>query len=61
MTKKEKELKQQAMMEAAAEIGLADKVRRLGWGGLTSRETGRIGVVVKGLKRKGNAGGGDGS
>lgn len=58
MTKKEKELKQIVMMEAAAEIGLADKVRRVGWGGLTSSEAGRLGVVMKAKKHGVN--GGDG-
>ncbi len=30
--------------EIAIELGLQDKVDQLGWGGLTSEETGRIGA-----------------
>lgn len=29
--------------EIARELGLLDKVRRVGWAGLTAQETGRIG------------------
>ena len=58
MTKKEKEMKQKVMMEAAAEIGLADKVRRVGWGGLTSSEAGRLGAVMKAKKHRSNSGDG---
>ena len=30
-------------MEIAEELGLTEKVEKLGWGGLTAKETGRIG------------------
>ncbi len=33
-------------MEAATELGLLDKVRDLGWGGLSAAEAGRIGGYV---------------
>ncbi|EPS49387.1 small acid-soluble spore protein [Clostridium botulinum CFSAN002369] len=36
--------------EIAIELGLQDKVDELGWGGLTSEETGRIGGIM--TKRK---------
>ena len=36
--------------EIAAELGLSDKVDKLGWGGLTAEETGRIGGIM--TKRK---------
>lgn len=42
--------------EIAEELGLIDKVKRLGWGGLTAKETGRIGglmTVRKKQKKKG--------
>ncbi len=32
--------------EAASELGLLDRLLRVGWGGLTAGETGRIGAVV---------------
>lgn len=32
--------------EIAEELGLGDKVRQLGWSGLTSGETGRIGGIM---------------
>lgn len=55
---KKKDLKEKVKTEAAEDLGLADKVRRVGWGNLTSRETGRIGALVKGIKKRGNDGGG---
>ncbi|MCR4397626.1 MAG: alpha/beta-type small acid-soluble spore protein [Firmicutes bacterium] len=33
-------------LEVAGELGLAQKIRRSGWGGLTSAESGRIGGVM---------------
>lgn len=32
--------------EAAAELGLIDRLLKVGWGGLTAGETGRIGGLV---------------
>ena len=32
--------------EAASELGLLERLLRVGWGGLTAGETGRIGAVV---------------
>ena len=43
--------------EIAEELGLIDKLKQLGWGGLTAKETGRIGglmTVRKKQKKKGN-------
>lgn len=37
-------------LEIAEELGLLDKVRQLGWKGLTPKETGRIGGLM--TKRK---------
>jgi len=53
--KKKKELTPNDMMklEIAKEIGLMDKVEELGWGGLTARETGRIGGIMTAKKKKG--------
>lgn len=40
-------------LEIAREIGLMDKVEELGWGGLTAKETGRIGGIMTAKKKKG--------
>ncbi len=41
---KEEKLREKMKYEIAIELGLQDKVDQLGWGGLTSEETGRIGA-----------------
>ncbi|MDF2676290.1 MAG: spore protein [Bacillota bacterium] len=41
-------------LEIAKEIGLMDKVEELGWGGLTAKETGRIGGIMTAKKKKRN-------
>ncbi|MFW6006357.1 MAG: small, acid-soluble spore protein, alpha/beta type [Halanaerobiales bacterium] len=33
-------------LEAVEELDLADKVKELGWGGLTSEETGKMGGYI---------------
>ncbi|WP_425448172.1 small, acid-soluble spore protein, alpha/beta type [Dethiothermospora halolimnae] len=42
--------------EIANELGLMDKVNELGWGGLTAKETGKIGGIItvrkKAMKKK---------
>ncbi|WP_330395616.1 small, acid-soluble spore protein, alpha/beta type [Tyzzerella sp. An114] len=38
--------------EAAEELGLIDKVMEVGWKGLTSCESGKIGGIVSSKKRK---------
>lgn len=52
--KKKKELTANDIMkmEIAQELGLLDKVEELGWGGLTAKETGRIGGIMTAKKRK---------
>ena len=48
----EEEKKNLAMKyEIAEELGLLDKVEQLGWKGLTSRESGRIGGIMGKRKR----------
>ncbi|KNF07464.1 small, acid-soluble spore protein, alpha/beta type [Gottschalkia purinilytica] len=32
--------------EIAKELGLAEKIEKMGWGGLTAKETGRIGGIM---------------
>jgi len=39
-------------MEIAEELGLMDKIDELGWGGLTAKETGRIGGLMTAKKRQ---------
>lgn len=46
-TKEDFDPKEELKVEAAAELGLMDKVRELGWENLTAQETGKIGAVVK--------------
>lgn len=38
--------------EIADQLGLLDKVEQLGWGGLTAKETGRIGGLITVKKKK---------
>jgi len=38
--------------EIAEELGLIDKVKQLGWGGLTAKETGRIGGLMTVRKKQ---------
>ncbi len=33
-------------LEAAEELGLIDKIKDVGWGGLTSEESGRLGGYI---------------
>ena len=40
-------------LEIAEELGLADKVQKEGWGGLTSAESGRIGGIITQRAKKG--------
>jgi len=47
---KEEILREKIKYEIAEELGLEDKVKSLGWGGLTAEETGRIGGIM--TKRK---------
>lgn len=44
--------------EAARQLGLLDKVRREGWGGLSSAESGRIGGLMNRLRAAARDGGG---
>lgn len=37
--------------EIARELGLLDRVREVGWAGLTAKETGRIGGLIGKRKR----------
>ncbi|KYH35554.1 small, acid-soluble spore protein, alpha/beta type [Clostridium tepidiprofundi DSM 19306] len=43
-------LREKLKYEIAQELGLAEKVDKYGWGGLTAEETGRIGGLM--TKRK---------
>lgn len=54
MAKKKKRISQTDIMkyEIAKELGLSDKVDSSGWAELTAAETGRIGGIISGRKRK---------
>ncbi len=38
--------------EIAEQLGLLDKVEKMGWGGLTAKETGKIGGMITVKKKK---------
>lgn len=38
--------------EIAGELGLMDKIEKVGWAGLTAKESGRIGGIMTSRKRK---------
>lgn len=40
--------------EIAGELGLIDKLNEVGWGGLTAKETGRIGGLITVRKKQRN-------
>lgn len=40
--------------EIAEELGLLNKVKQMGWGGLTAKETGRIGGLITVKKKQMN-------
>lgn len=52
-TNKKKELKPEDFMkyEVANELGLGEKLLQVGWGGLTAKETGRIGGIITRRKK----------
>ncbi|MEW8974521.1 MAG: small, acid-soluble spore protein, alpha/beta type [Tissierellaceae bacterium] len=53
MKKKKKEIDETTIkFEIAAELGLADKIREIGWGGLTAKESGRIGGIMTARKKQ---------
>lgn len=46
------EQREKMKYEIADELGLKDKVDKLGWSSLTSEETGRIGGIMTKMKKK---------
>ena len=48
MNKEEMELK----YRAAAQLGLTDKLLRVGWAGRSAQETGRVGGMVAAMRRR---------
>lgn len=56
LKKKESTLEDKLKYEIAEELGLMDKINQVGWGGLTAKESGRIGGLItvrkKELKKK---------
>lgn len=45
-------LREEIKYEIADELGLSEKVKRVGWSGLTAEETGRIGGIMTKRKKK---------
>jgi hypothetical protein len=43
---------QRMKYEIARELGLLDRVREVGWAGLTAKETGRIGGLIGQRKKQ---------
>lgn len=56
MAKKKKKkietLEDKLKYEIAEELGLMDKIKEVGWGGLTAKESGRIGGLITAKKRE---------
>ena len=48
----EEQMREKIKYEIAEELGLTDKVRKEGWGGLSAGETGRIGGLMAKRKNK---------
>lgn len=53
LSKMEK-LREEMKYEIAKELGLSSKVDKVGWGGLTAEETGRIGGIMTKIKKDRN-------
>lgn len=49
--KKKETLEDKLKYEIAEELGLMDKIDQVGWGGLTAKESGRIGGLITVRKR----------
>lgn len=50
--KKIKTIEDKWKYEIAEELGLSDKLEEVGWGGLTAKETGKIGGMIRVKKKK---------
>ena len=50
--KKKETLQDKLKYEIAAELGLTDKIKEVGWAGLTAKESGRIGGLITVRKRE---------
>jgi len=50
--KKKETLEDKLKYEIAEELGLMDKIKEVGWGGLTAKESGRIGGLITVRKRQ---------
>ena len=48
----EEQMREKIKYEIAEELGLTDKVKREGWGGLSAGETGKIGGIMAKRKNK---------
>lgn len=48
----DEKLREKMKYEIAIELGLDEKVKNMGWGGLTASETGRIGGIMTRRKKE---------
>ena len=48
----EEQMREKIKYEIAEELGLTDKVKKEGWGGLSAGETGKIGGIMAKRKNK---------
>ncbi len=49
---KEETLGDKLKLEIAEELGLTDKIKKVGWAGLTAKESGRIGGLITVRKKQ---------
>ncbi|WP_035143384.1 small, acid-soluble spore protein, alpha/beta type [Schnuerera ultunensis] len=52
--KRKETLEDKLKYEIAAKLGLMDKIEKVGWGGLTAKESGKIGGLITVRKREMN-------
>lgn len=50
--KNKDKLENKLKYEIAKELGLMDKIEEVGWGGLTAKESGKIGGLMRVRKKK---------
>ncbi|NLW22683.1 MAG: small, acid-soluble spore protein, alpha/beta type [Tissierellia bacterium] len=50
--KKKETIEDKLKYEIAEELGLMEKIDKVGWGGLTAKESGRIGGLIRVRKRE---------
>ncbi|NLM50197.1 MAG: small, acid-soluble spore protein, alpha/beta type [Clostridiaceae bacterium] len=49
----DKKTREKLKIEIAEELGLLEKVKKVGWKGLTAKESGKIGGIMTARQKKG--------